>query len=49
MAAAVLGPAAPPAAEATPGTIFEDDFESGDLSNWDTVATHRFAVTSNRR
>ena len=27
-------------------TIFEDDFESGDLSSWDTVATHRFAVTS---
>jgi len=47
VAAAVLGPAAPPAAEATPGTIFEDDFEGGDLSNWDTVATHRFAVTSN--
>ncbi len=47
VAAAVLGPATPPAAEAIPGTIFEDDFESGDLSNWDTVATHRFAVTSN--
>jgi len=46
VAAAVLGPAAPSAAEAIPGTIFEDDFESGDLSNWDTVATHRFAVTS---
>ena len=47
MAAAVLGPAAPPAAKAIPGTIFEDDFEGGDLSNWDTVAAHRFAVTSN--
>jgi len=27
-------------------TIFEDGFESGDLSNWDNVATNRYAVTS---
>lgn len=39
-------PAAGSAADNVPVTIFEDDFESGDLSSWDTVATHRFAVTS---
>jgi len=39
-------PAADSAADNVPVTIFEDDFESGDLSSWDTVATHRFAVTS---
>ena len=39
-------PAARSAADNVPVTIFEDDFESGDLSKWDTVATHRFAVTS---
>jgi hypothetical protein len=27
--------------------IFEDGFESGDLSAWDNVATSRYAVTSN--
>ena len=39
-------PAPRSAADNVPVTIFEDDFESGDLSKWDTVATHRFAVTS---
>ena len=48
---ALLGAAAwalPVAASAqTIGTtIFEDGFESGDLSNWDNVATNRYAVTS---
>lgn len=48
VAAAVLVPAAPSAADSVPVAIFEDGFESGDLSNWDTVATDRFAVTSDQ-
>lgn len=45
LAAVVAQPAAA-SAETIGSTIFEDGFESGDLSKWDNVATHRYAVTS---
>jgi len=46
-AVAILTVAAPAAAQTVPTTIFEDGFESGDLSRWDNVATSRYAVTAN--
>ena len=45
--AVVLASGAPAPADTIPITIFEDGFESGDLSNWDSVATHRYGITSN--
>ena len=39
--------AAVPASAAPNIVIFEEDFESGDLSAWDNVNTNRYAVTSN--
>ena len=44
--AGVLMPAGAPPADAQSITIFEDGFESGDLSNWDNVDTRRYWVTS---
>ena len=35
---------AEPASAAPP--VFEDDFETGDLSKWDNVHTGRYAITS---
>jgi Polysaccharide lyase len=44
----VFGIPVPAASSDTiPVTIFDDGFESGDLSRWDNVATNRYAVTSN--
>ncbi len=43
--AAVLAAITMPITSAAAATIFEDGFESGDLSAWDNVAENRYAVT----
>lgn len=35
-------------ASASAVTVFEDGFESGDLSAWDDAATDRYTVTETR-
>ncbi len=46
MLVATLSPAPARAGSTVGTTIFEDGFESGDLSKWDQVATNRYGVTS---